>query len=155
MTDEEWTAEITKLFELRRREPAAVVARSKRLSRRAAQAERHAVGAAHIADSLALAAITLSEAGKHREAARLFRGAARVHERVLRRHGFSRGSALASAALELFKAGANEPAARIATEALRSFGQFPDPSSIHEEVLRRLRAHLQERATRRRRRGAG
>jgi hypothetical protein len=155
VTDDEWNAEFKSAFALRNRDPKSAVARLRRLSRRAIKAERNGVGAWHAAQSLGMAASILSGVGQHREAAAVFRQVAKLHQGSFRHHGYGLGSALASAALELFKAGQERQAVPLAWESLRMFGQFPDPSSVHEEIIRSLRAHLNRVAPRGRSKSTG
>ena len=129
MTDDQWSVEFKSAFALRNTDPNGTVTRLRLLSRRAAKSERSAVGAWHAAQSLEMAATILSGAGRHREAAALFRQVAKQHRGLLRQHGYGMSSALASAALELFKAGQQKQAVPLAWEALRMFGQFPDPAA--------------------------
>ena len=131
---------------LRHQSPARAVARLKQLSEQASAAERKFAGSAQAIDSLNIAASLLSEAGQHRRAAHLLRQVAWLHESSYRRHGYGLASALGGAALELFRSGSAKPSASLAEQALRHFGDFPDPSAIHEELVRRLRHYQQERA---------
>jgi tetratricopeptide (TPR) repeat protein len=148
LTDEEWNAELAGAIGLRRREPDAAIARLRRLARRSSSAARRSVGELHAAEALVVSGTILSETGRHREAASEFQKAARLHEARLRHSGHAAGSALAFAALELFQAGRSEAAARVAWRALRLFGDFPDPSTVHEELIRSLRSHLETKTRR-------
>ena len=142
MTDEEWTEAVTVALRLRSSDPDAAISRLRALSRQASASGRKFAGRSQAAQALALAAQAVSESGRHTEAARVFKRAAKLHKEALRHHGYGLGSSLAAASLELFKARQPEPAMRLAWEALRLFGQFPDPSSVHEQLIHELRAHL-------------
>jgi tetratricopeptide (TPR) repeat protein len=156
LTDDEWNAEFKQAFALRRTEPDQAIARLRRLSRRSTLSERRFAGGSHAAQALGMSAAILSEVGRHREAASEFKKVAKLHESALRHSGYALGSSLASAALELFQCGKADAAERAAWRALRMLGEFPDPSEIHEELMRRLRSHLNKRSGRpRRRRRAG
>jgi hypothetical protein len=148
VTDDEWTKSVMAAFELRKTDPDTAVARLRTLSRQASSSGRKYAGVYHATQALGLAAAVLSQAGRHREAARAFQRVAKLHKGSLRQHGHSLGSSLAAASLELFEAGQPDPATRLAWEALRMFGQYPDPSSVHEKIIRRLRTHLNEKSKR-------
>lgn len=148
MTDDEWKEAVVETLASRRRDPDGTIAKLSSLSRQATASERKFAGTWHATQALGVAAVILSESGRHREAASIFKRVAKLHEAVLRQHGHGLGSALAAASLELFKAGQPEPATRLAWESLRHFGTFPDPSSVHEQVIRELRAHLNKKARR-------
>ena len=152
MTDEEWNVDVGRAFGLRKKQPDEAIAQLRRLSRRSLSSERKLAGSIHAAQALGLAATILSATGRHRAAAAEFRKAAALHEGRLRHHGYGLGSSLASAALELFRCGEDAAATRTAKRALRLFGEFPDPTPIHEELIRRLREHLNKAGPRRARR---
>jgi hypothetical protein len=152
MTHNEWTKELKTALALSRQEPARAIERLRKLARTAADSDRKVVNSWHMTQALGFAASILSECGHHREAASILRKVAKLHKEALLEHGHALVSSLESAALELFKAGA---AIHLAREAMSHFGNFPDPSTIHEDVVRRLRTHVQERASKRRGRKAG
>jgi N6-adenosine-specific RNA methylase IME4 len=155
MTHNEWTKELKTALALSRQEPARAVERLRKLARTAADSDRKVVNSWHTTQALGFAASILSEGGHHRKAASILRKVAKLHKEALLEHGHALVSSLESAALELFKAGAADAAIHLAREAMSHFGNFPDPSTIHEDVVRRLRTHVQERASKRRVRKTG
>jgi|SRR5882724_1149091 len=149
MTHEEWLVEMKEALAHSGRHAGDAIVRLKRLASTAARAERRVVGGWHVEQALGTAAAMLAKAGHRHEAARLLKRLARRHEGALRYHGHALASALTSAALELFEAGASAVGARLARRGIHYYGQFPEPSFILEEVLRHLRAYEQQRAARR------
>ena len=146
MTRDEYLSELQEALALRGSNPKAAVASLRRLAKRL-DAAVDVVGPAEAAEPLGFAATILAQQGSHVAAANAFRAVAEMHLAPMRHHGFGRGSALASASLELFRANRPRAAAELAWEALALLGRFPDPSSIHQEVIRRLREHLNEQAS--------
>jgi hypothetical protein len=155
MTHQQWHAEVKAALDLALRNKTEA---GRRLQRLAAQCQRNAkgmIGDWQFEQSLSLAATTLEQAGRHKDAARLYRRLAKHHERSLTYQGQALASTQTAMALALFAAGERAAASRVGLEALRWAGQFQDPSAPLEKLLGEVRRFLDDKAQRGRRQSTG
>ena|ERR1017187_8517706 len=154
MKHREWSSEMQAALSIAIKQPEAAAARFRKLAAQSRREARTSIGSWHVEQVLGLAATSLASRGKHIAAASSYRTLARVHRGQFQYYGHALASSLASAALELFAAGQGRRAATLALEALRYFGQFPEASVAHEQLVKALRAHQAKRPSRRGRGGA-
>ena len=135
-------------------QPEVAVTRLRKLAAKSRREARVSIGSWHIEQALGGAASTLTLRGQHVAAAKVYRALVRTHRGQFQHYGHALANAFAFAALELFAAGQSRRAAPLALEALRYFGQFPEASVTHEQLVRALREHPAKRPPRGRRSGA-
>jgi hypothetical protein len=151
MTHEDWQAEMKAALDKAAHHKTDAARRLERLAARSLRHSRAAVGDWHFEQSLGLAATTLDEAGRHKDAARLYKRLAQHHEQSLTYQGKAMASTQAALALALFAAGERAAASKAGLEALKCAGQFQSPSAQLEKALLEVRAFLNDEAQRARR----
>ena len=151
MTHQDWQAEIKEALDLAAYNTADAARRLERLADRSLRHSRAAVGDWHFEQSIGLAAMTLHEAGRYKEAARLYKRLTQHHQQSLTYQGRALASTQAALALTLFAAGERAAATKAGLEALKWAGQFQNPSAQLEKALREVRAYLNDEAQRGRR----
>jgi hypothetical protein len=151
MTHQDWQAEMKAALDLGADNKADAARRLERLAARAFRHSRAAVGDWHFEQSLGLAATTLDEAGRHKEAARLYKRLTQHHEQSLTYQGKALASTQAALALALFAGGERAAGCKAGLEALKWAGQFQNASAQLEKALREVRAYLNDKAQRARR----
>jgi hypothetical protein len=151
MTHQDWQAEIKAALDLAVHNKTGAARRLERLAARSLQHSRPAVGDWHFEQSLGLAATTLDEAGRHKDAARLYKRLTRHHQQSLTYQGRALASTQAALALALFAVGERAAASKAGLEALKWAGQFQNPSAQLEKALREVRACLNDESQRARR----
>jgi hypothetical protein len=149
MTHQQWQQELKAALDLASRDKVDAARRLERLAARCARASKAAVGDWQFEQSLTLAAATLQEAGRHKDAARIHRRLSKHHASSLAYQGRGLASAQTAVALALFAAGKPSEATRAGLAALKWAGQFPDPNVLLEKLLRELRAAMTSAAQRR------
>jgi hypothetical protein len=107
-----------------------------------ARSEQGAVGFADEQEALGMAATFRAEAGQTEAAAELFEATANAHLEEALGHRSSAADCLAHAAHLRFSAGDPVAGAELAEQALRLYGDLPQPAAILETVLGEWRAAL-------------
>ena len=151
MTHQDWQAEINAALDLAAHNKADAARRLERLAARSLRYSRAAVGDWHFEQSLGLAATTLDEAGRHEDAARLYKRLTQHHQQSLTYQGKALASTQTALALALFAGGDRAAGCKAGLEALKSAGQFQNASAQLEKVLREVRTYLNDEAQRTRR----
>jgi hypothetical protein len=149
MTDEQWQTEVRDALETASRDKVAAAQRLRQVASQCQRESARAAGDWHFEQSLGLAATLTAEAGRYRDAVRLYKQLARHHSQALAGHGQSLASTQTALALALFAAGESAAGAKAGREALRWAGQFGDPSASLETLLGEIRRFLNAQAERR------
>jgi hypothetical protein len=151
MTHKDWHAAVKAALELASHNEVDAARRLQRLAAQCRQQSKGTVGDWQFEQSLSLAATTLDEAGRHQDAARLYKRLAKHHEASLTYQGHALASTQTAMALALFAAGERAAATRVGLQALKWAGQFQNPSALLEKLLGEVRGFLNDKARRRRR----
>jgi hypothetical protein len=151
MTHQQWHEQLTAALDVASHDRVDAARRLERLATQCQRQSKATVGQWQFEQSLGLAAATLEEAGRHKDALRLYKRLAKHHEMSLTYQGQALASTQTALALALFAAGERATASRVGLEALKRAGQFQDPSLPLEKLLREVRGFLNEKPRHRRR----
>jgi len=141
---------ITRLLARGQRSPKAAAAGCLALAREAETAAESAISDWHVDQALGLAAMALEKAGDHDGAEQVLRELVQRHRAALNGHGHGIAFQLGQLSLACFRTGKQEEAVAFSYEALRYFGQHPEPCYLIETLGRKLRQHQRQQDRRRR-----